>query len=628
MSTGTNKSTASSAWLWALLPLLLAAALAIPLLDVDAFNGDEPASLVAAGIHKPNSFSLSDTWNYISRIDPVEAHGWPLLLYFWGRIVGWSEIAVRSLPAFFGLLTIASIFRFGRETLNSWAGHFAALLLSSCVFFLAYMIHARTYTLITLCTVVCIWSYWRITSHTRAAGKRALAGLLLGSAGLLYTHYYAALFLPVLALFHLFFVPRNRRWWQPFLLFGLAILLATPQLPGLLRGVVKAPATVAAYDPVVPATKLLSILVRNMTNGLFEPAGYASLLLLLMLPVVSVITIILNARGGQSITPVRFLGFCATSLLLLSIMINEAVVLIAESRIRYLISLWPIASLLAGAGFASLPGRFRPAIVGLVTIWVLTGAWLMLNTDLRYKMGFFLAEQGHESLPAIRGLVPEADFLLMDQAVSTLFDTWFWERKDGEERDRIYRYKTDPLEDVRSIDAKWSMVSLVYHSRHRSLFAGMTQALNWIFCERVLDEGGISLDRYALHSISNCPQPPVRLDFDSGIQLTTPEITISDGLLRLDAHFRSADDYLLSRYSLAVHVIDQSGERVAQGDVGLGPGTIVPLRSEIDISAFTPGDYELWVALYDWQTGARLSARDLVTDEVSDIHTLHHFRLG
>ena len=33
-------------WLWALLPLLLAAALAIPLLDVDAFNGDEPASLL------------------------------------------------------------------------------------------------------------------------------------------------------------------------------------------------------------------------------------------------------------------------------------------------------------------------------------------------------------------------------------------------------------------------------------------------------------------------------------------------------------------------------------------------------------------------------------------------------
>ena len=109
--------------------------------------------------------------------------------------------------------------------------------------------------------------------------------------------------------------------------------------------------------------------------------------------------------------------------------------------------------------------------------------------------------------------------------------------------------------------------------------------LGRVFCERVLEEWGFTLERYALHSVENCPDRPVRLVFDSDIQLTAPEITISDGLLRLDAHFRSADDYLLSRYSLAVHVIDpRTGERVAQGDVGVGPGAIVPLRSEIDIS--------------------------------------------
>ena len=147
-----------------------------------------------------------------------------------------------------------------------------------------------------------------------------------------------------------------------------------------------------------------------------------------------------------------------------------------------------------------------------------------------------------------------------------------------------------------------------------------------MFCERVLDEWGFTLERYALHSVENCPDRTVRLAFDSGIQLTEPEITVQDGLLRLDAHFRSADETLLARYSLAVHVIDQSGERVAQGDSGVGPGAIVPLRSEIDVSALPPSEYELRVALYDWQTGARLSARDLVTDEVNDIHTLHRFQ--
>ena len=144
-------------------------------------------------------------------------------------------------------------------------------------------------------------------------------------------------------------------------------------------------------------------------------------------------------------------------------------------------------------------------------------------------------------------------------------------------------------------------------------FADLPQELGRVFCERVLDDWGFTLERYALHSVENCPDRTVRLEFDSGIRLTTPDITVRDGLLRLDAHFRSADETLLARYSLAVHVIDQSGERVAQDDTGVGPGAIVPFRSEIDISALPPGDYELHIALYDWQTGERLLGRDTET---------------
>ena len=99
-------------------------------------------------------------------------------------------------------------------------------------------------------------------------------------------------------------------------------------------------------------------------------------------------------------------------------------------------------------------------------------------------------------------------------------------------------------------------------------------------------------------------------------------------MLRLDAHFRSEDDSFLSDYSLAVHIIDsRTGQRVAQGDTGVGPGAIVPFRSEIDLSALPPGEYELRVALYDRQTGVRLIVRDLETGADGDMHTLHHFRL-
>ena len=71
-------------WLWALLPLLLAAVLAIPLLDVDAFNGDEPASLLAAGIVRSGPWSVEEVLSAVARRSPEQALGWPLLVSVWG----------------------------------------------------------------------------------------------------------------------------------------------------------------------------------------------------------------------------------------------------------------------------------------------------------------------------------------------------------------------------------------------------------------------------------------------------------------------------------------------------------------------------------------------------------------
>ena len=156
----------------------------------------------------------------------------------------------------------------------------------------------------------------------------------------------------------------------------------------------------------------------------------------------------------------------------------------------------------------------------------------------------------------------------------------------------------------------------------------LAAGLGRVSCEQALEAWGITLVRYARSPV-HCPTSPARLQFDSNIQLTGPDIRLEGGLLRLHAGFRSADNYLLAHYSLAVHIIDPlSGERVAQGDVGVGPGSFAPVSTEIDISALPPGDYELHVALYDWQTGARLPARDLETGMDGDMHAVYSFRTG
>ena len=146
----------------------------------------------------------------------------------------------------------------------------------------------------------------------------------------------------------------------------------------------------------------------------------------------------------------------------------------------------------------------------------------------------------------------------------------------------------------------------------------------WFHC-RSWREAGVSLE-LLLAPLSTAR---VRLQFKSDATLLVPdELHLSDGQLLLWAGLRSEDYSFLDRHSLAIHIIDsRSGERVAQADTGVGPGNYVPLCREIDISALPPGEYELQVALHNWKTGERLSARDLETDEVGDMHTLHQFRL-
>ena len=100
---------------------------------------------------------------------------------------------------------------------------------------------------------------------------------------------------------------------------------------------------------------------------------------------------------------------------------------------------------------------------------------------------------------------------------------------------------------------------MLYLSKHQVVgFADLPQELGRVFCERALDEWGFTLERYALHSVENCPDRPVRLAFDSGIQLTAPDITISRMAGCASTPTSAAKtSYLLARYSLAVHVFDQ-----------------------------------------------------------------------
>ena len=594
---------------------------------MDAFNGDEPVSLVAAGILSSGPRSLADVWDYLAENDPRNAPGWPILLSVWGPFVGWSEFAIRALSLFIGLLTLAWVYRSGRDLIAPRAGLLAVLLLSVSVFFLAYMIHARAFTLVALCSTLCIWSYWRLVLNPRQTSMSAPAGLLFGSVGLLYSHYFSALFLPALGLFHLLFVPKNRRWWRPVLLIAVAAFLAMFQLPGFLEGL-KATASEVLGGRALTAPAVVSHFVRFLTNGLVAPSPPFSELLLLTVPLLLVIITIRRLRRGKGLSGLWLLVFTFAALLSLMIAVNEMFSVIVDNRIRYLMPLWPMMALLVGAGLWRLARSFRRLATVLLALWLISGTWLTVTTDFRYELGFFFRSDIHRVYRVLIKQVPETELLMIDKAA-------LW----TDRKRRLYSNLLDqnfnaiPVDDESLINNIWRTWEaypsfwLLYLSQDGAFINDLAASLGLVQCELVLDEWGFTLERLA-RSGARCASDDRHIEFENNIRLNWSGISLSDELLHFESGLRSVDDYLLANYSLAVHVINpRNGERVAQGDVGVGPGAIVPLRSEIDISALPPGDYELRVALYDWRTGVRLIASDLETGADGDMHTLHRFHL-
>ena len=615
-------------WLWALLPLLLAAALTIPQLDTDAFNGDEPASLLAAGVLQPDSWSLTSTWQFISNNDPHQAHGWALLLYFQGRLAGWSLVAIRALPLFFGMLALAWVYRCGRDFFDEPSALAATTLLAGSVFFLAYLTHARAFSLVALCSALCLWSYWRIAFNRRPAGYGAPALFLAGSLGLLYAHYFSALFLPVLALYHLLFMKRGRRWWRPLVLLALAALLALPQLPGFLRGLDRTTGDLALGGKALDSTALLARLAYRLTNSVLPPGEIVGTALILIIPVALLYLARRRRKSGPSPDVLWALVFLSLVFLLVAMLVNEGVGTLIDDRIRYLMPLWPLTALLAGAGLGRLARKWRPSAVVLLAVWVVLGASVNLASGFRYETGFFFRTDVHRVFEQLETLAGPQDLLVLDDHVAGGYSLQLHAGLLGLPWKVFHRNWEDPAVRVNAVNEQYPNLWLVYRSEDRERFRDLPDELGRSLCERALDRWGFSVDLLA-RSAQDCQYAAPRLETNTGLVLTTPEATRTEGFLQVKTGVFSPDPELPARFSLALHVIDiRSGERVAQADVGLGHGRYIPIYRDIAIDGLPPGDYELRAGFYEWQTGQVLASRDLHTDAVSDMHVLRRFRTG
>ncbi len=122
---------------------------------------DEAINIVAA-----KSFSLS---GMITQYAIADFHppGWFIILWFWGKLFGYSEIAMRIPAVFFGVVTVYLIYLIGKKLFSKNLGLIAALLISINPLHIYYSQEARMYSLATLVVAINILIFIKIVKKER-----------------------------------------------------------------------------------------------------------------------------------------------------------------------------------------------------------------------------------------------------------------------------------------------------------------------------------------------------------------------------------------------------------------------------------------------------------------------------
>ena len=625
-------------WLLVIPILLLATGLAAQRLADYPLDRDEIVSFETAGGKSDSQVSLFKVWEFVTKRDPEQAYGFPLILSIWGRVFGWSEFVVRLIPLFAGLLAIAWIFRVGSDMFSPQAGLTAAILLVTSVYYTNFLHIARAYSMVALFSVLTLWSYWHLALHPNRSSKERLAkiGLLAGSIGIFYTHYFAVLLLVAIGFWHMIFMPKNRRWWQISVIFFIAGIAFLLEIPGFIGGIGRTQHEPWYTTSMYRTGEILPWLLYIFSNGLvafpkIQLSLEPNLILLVILICVSVLGW-WKFRQYIDDPGLRFLTFIAPMTLFTMLFVNEIILVMRSDRVRYMMALWPTSALILGWGLCRVRGQWRLPVRILASGYFVFGLWSIAFSDISYDVNEILVRNPLiEYTREMELKANQHDLLLIgDQLFDTTFTSIYRFPRIFEESLLMREITVSQFEYVKILQEElrvWVLAGEADGAEHRSMTGKLPPEL--LFCERSIDQRNLVLELYTW-STAHCPQDSTaEMRFGEEIELATSAVTITpQDTLQVDLLLYSDEITGMTAYSVALHVFAaESGVKVAQGDQGLWLGRYNPIRSEIDISTLTPGEYELRIGLYNWQTFERLQGVDLASEATAELLTMSRFRV-
>lgn len=599
------------AWLW-MLPLLIAvAAIGMRGLTIDSYWFDEIFTLRMSGGEFNGPWSAADIWN-VAAAEPFHPPGYHLLVAGWGGIAGWSEFAIRAVSLVCGVLAVAWIYRLGRDVAgNALTGSSSAVLLAFSAFFGLYLHEARPYTLYVLLTVMMLWAYWRYA--LAPARPRTWHGLLLAvsAAGLLYTHYFAAMIGAALGLYHLVLVGKGRRWWRTLgwmvagsLLFLPWAISALPALAGAMAW--QHNVTLVALMDVPETVRAIGVEFTNAS------AAFVAVLVALGL--------FTQSRAAW------YFGVVTAAYLLLALLVNARLQLL--THIRYLIGLAPLIAALAALGVTRLAQQRIPVAL-VLGIWISAGLWLTADTSYVRRMngGPFWHMPWVQLREEVQARAQDGDLVIMHLP------------------DIVWRWMHDPLaahylhglpvraEQMESLpgmtDEDYASLARSYFNNTDRLWLAydpeqppsrlalfdQTAKEQFVYCGAIRADESINLSLYA-----RIPDQSAFAHFgaDSSIEVWLLEALPhqpmpQSGMLNVMLGWRSGPEVPRDTYSVALHVrpvdsIPDTAPPAAQVDSGLPDAASSCQMLDLDLTGLPQGDYLVEALVYDWRTGERQPA--------------------
>jgi len=343
-------------WLWLIPILLLSTAMISTHLTTDAYWADEGSTLRNVGAPPYTFSSVNDLLFHVGVSE------WPPAYFVavagWGRIVGWTEFATRTLSLLMGVLSVAMMYRLGSNLFKPSVGVVSAFLLGTSIYFVFYAHELRGYILYILLTISCMTLYWHII-HQAKASYKAFTAFISACVILMYTHYLAIFVIVALGLYHLLFARQLQNWKRVFFSFMLIGIAYLPWFAVAILNVIG----VSNWDSGLTTPTLISIIVSATSNTLW----------FITIPLIVCSLIFCRTRAT---TYIWFVG-----LILLSLSLTAHTISPFIFNARHLIGMTPILIGLIAVGITSFPYQRNLLTGSVLLIWLIAGLWLNRNLD-------------------------------------------------------------------------------------------------------------------------------------------------------------------------------------------------------------------------------------------------------